>query len=71
MTKAIEDTDFGVVTHPRQSRRHPAKILNDLDFADNIALLESCIPSAQAQLPEQLPQQNSLASLSVFPGPST
>ena len=34
-------------SHPRQSRRHPAKILNDLDFADDIALLESSIPSAQ------------------------
>ena len=49
MTKATEDTDSGVVTHPRQSRRHPAKILNDLDFADDIALLESSIPSALAQ----------------------
>ena len=50
MMKATEDTDSGVVTHPRQSRRHPAKILNDLDFADDIALLESSIPSAQSQL---------------------
>ena len=39
-TKATDDTDSGVVTHPRQSRRHPAKILNDLDFANDIALLE-------------------------------
>ena len=37
MTKATEDTDSGVVIHPRQSRRHPAKILKDLDFADDIA----------------------------------
>ena len=50
MTKATEDTDFGVVTHPRQSVRHPAKILNYLDFADDIALLGSSTPSAQAQL---------------------
>ena len=50
MKKATEGTDSGVVTHPRQSRRHQAKILNDLDFADDIALLESSIPSAQAQL---------------------
>ena len=48
MTKATEDTDSGVATHPRQSRRHPARILNDLDFAVDIALLESSIPSAQA-----------------------
>ena len=50
MTKATEDTDSGVFTHPRQSRRHPGKMLNDLDFADDITLLESSIPSAQAQL---------------------
>jgi hypothetical protein len=50
MKKATEDTDAGIVTHPRPSRRYPAKILNDLDFADDIALLESSIPNAQAQL---------------------
>ena len=50
MLTAIKDTDSGVLTHPRQSRRYPAKVLNDLDFADDIALLESTIPRAQAQL---------------------
>ena len=30
--------DSGVVAVPRQSRRYPAKMLNDLDFADDIAL---------------------------------
>jgi len=35
------ESDAGVETHPRQSRRYPAKFLNDLDFADDIALLES------------------------------
>jgi len=50
MKTATADTDSGIVTHPRQSRRHPAKILNDLDFADDIALLESSILRAQAQL---------------------
>ena len=39
-----------IVTHPRRSRRHPAKSLNDLDFADDIAFLESSISRAQAQL---------------------
>ena len=29
----------GFVTHPRRSRRDPAKILNDMDFADDITLL--------------------------------
>ena len=42
--------DSGVVTHPRQSRRFPAKHLSDLDFADDIALLESSMPRAQSQL---------------------
>ena len=42
--------DSGVVTCPRQSRRYPAKVLNDLDFADVIALLESSMPRTQSQL---------------------
>ena len=40
--------DSGIVTHPRQSRRYPTKLLNDVDF-DDIALLESSIPRAQSQ----------------------
>ena len=50
LMKATSDLDSGVVTHPRRSRRYPAKVLNGLDFADDIALLESTIPRAQAQL---------------------
>ncbi len=50
MKRATDGIDSAVVTHPRQSRRHPAKVVNDLDFADDIALLESSIPRAQAQL---------------------
>ena len=46
----MSQLDSGVVTHPRHSRPHPAKSLNDLDFADDIALLESLISQAQAQL---------------------
>ena len=42
-------TDSGVVTGPR-SRRYPAKMLNDWDFADDIALPESSMPQAQSQL---------------------
>ena len=34
----------------RRSSRYPAKMLNDLDFADDIALLESFIAWAQSQL---------------------
>ena len=48
MKNATEGTDSGVLTHPRRSRRHPAKAINDLDFADDIALLESSISRAQA-----------------------
>ena len=40
----------GLVTHPRRSKRHQDIILNDLDFADDIGLLESSIPRAQKQL---------------------
>ena len=47
LKKATLQLDSGVVTHPRRSRRHPAKSLNDLDFADDIALLESSISRAQ------------------------
>ena len=53
MKKATADDDSGwfwFCWHPRRSRRYPAKILNDLDFAHDIALLESSIPQAQAQL---------------------
>ena len=45
-----KNPEGGVVTHPRRSRRHKDIILNDLDFADDIALLESSIPRAQKQL---------------------
>ncbi|XP_038064918.1 uncharacterized protein LOC119735291 [Patiria miniata] len=50
LKKATAGLDFGVVTHPRRSRRYLAKQLNDLDFADDIALFESTLPRAQAQL---------------------
>ena len=48
--KAVEDADIEVVTHPCQSRRQPTKGLNDRDFADDIALLESFIDRTQKQL---------------------
>ena len=50
LKKATSQLDSGVVTHPLRSRQHPAKSLNDLDFADDITLLESSISRAQAQL---------------------
>ena len=42
--------DSGVITHPRRSSRYPSKFLNDLDFADDICSLETCISKAQQQL---------------------
>ena len=48
LKKATLQLDYGVLTHPRCSRRHPAKSLNDLDFADDITLLESSISRAQS-----------------------
>ncbi|KAI8507856.1 hypothetical protein Bbelb_140960 [Branchiostoma belcheri] len=50
LRRATADSDSGIVTHPRASRRHPAKQINDLDFADDIALLESTCGRAQEQL---------------------
>ena len=45
LKKATSDLDSGVVTHPRRSRGYPMKVLNDLDFTDDIALLEFTISS--------------------------
>ena len=50
MRKATSDLDTGDETHPRCSRRYPAKVLNNLDFAKDIALLESTTARAQAML---------------------
>ena len=62
MTKATEDTDSGVVTHPRQSSRHPAKILNDLDFADDIAFAGVIYPFCTGST-----YQNSCCSRTAWP----
>ncbi|KAI8493041.1 hypothetical protein Bbelb_290450 [Branchiostoma belcheri] len=50
LRRATADSDSGIVTHPRASSRYPAKRINDLDFADDLALLESAQESTQAQL---------------------
>ena len=44
------DLDLGVVTHPRLSRYYPVKVFNYLNFTDDMALLESTVPQAMAQL---------------------
>ncbi|CAF3391094.1 unnamed protein product [Rotaria sp. Silwood1] len=45
-----EKGEHGFVTNKRQSSRQPATTIHDLDFADDIALLESSLERAQAQL---------------------
>ena len=47
-TKNNPDGSF--MTHPRRSKRQPETLLNNLDFADDISLLESNIQRAQSQL---------------------
>ena len=44
------EKSHGILTHPRKSTRCPEKVLNDLDFADDIANLASSVPAAQQQL---------------------
>ena len=50
LVTATTQCQSGLVTHPRQSRRHPATVLNDLDFADDICPFECSTCSAQAQI---------------------
>ena len=47
---SLSEKDFGFITHPRQSSRNPEIKINDLDYADDIALLENNIKRAQDQL---------------------
>jgi len=42
--------NHGFTTVPRRSSRYPKEVVNDLDFADDIALLENSFEQAQAQL---------------------
>ena len=48
----MSTSDYGFMTHERKSSREPAKILSDLDFADDISLLESSKTKAEKQLQE-------------------
>ena len=50
MRKATSDLDSRVETHPPRLRRHPAKVLYDPDFADDIAFLASTMARAQVQM---------------------
>ena len=46
------EKEFGFITHLRTCRRNLDKKLNDLDYADDIALLEKSLSAAQQQLEE-------------------
>ena len=48
MRNSEEETGF--LTHPRESSRRPEQRLNDLDFADDIALLENEVERSKQQL---------------------
>ena len=51
LTKAMEGREqLGFTLAPRRSRRHPAKTLTDLDYADDIAALSDCMKDAQELL---------------------
>ena len=52
LRKAIGDkgNELGFTIKPRQSRRLPAQVITDLDFADDIALLSNEIKEAQELL---------------------
>jgi hypothetical protein len=45
-----EKGEHGFITNTRQSSRYPATTIHDLDFADDIALLENTLDRAQMQL---------------------
>ena len=49
LRKAISgrEVELGLTIKPRRSRRHPAEVETDLDFADDIALLSNEISQAQ------------------------
>ena len=44
--------NYGFVCEPKRSSRYPEKRLSDLDYADDICLLENSIEKAQQQLDE-------------------
>ena len=52
MRQAIgtDEDKLGFTITPRRSRRHPAEVLADLDFADDIALLSNTLSQAQELL---------------------
>ncbi|CAF4122059.1 unnamed protein product, partial [Rotaria magnacalcarata] len=55
---ANEKGESGFITNERQSRRQPATTINDLEFADDIALFESSFERAQSQLTQTIKWAN-------------
>ena len=48
LTQALEGKEeLGFTLVPRRSRRHPAKIISDLDYADDIATISNTVQEAQ------------------------
>ena len=51
LSKALEGKeDLGFTLAPRRSRRHPAKTISDLDYADDLATLCDTIQDAQKMM---------------------
>ena len=50
MCRAEEEVKTGFTTHPQQTRRLHGFKINDLDFADDMALIEELLERAQHQL---------------------
>ena len=68
LKKATSRLGSGVVAHPRRSGRHPALSLGDLDFADDVALLESSVSRAQARLTRTAEAAADLGLVTSAPG---
>ena len=53
-TMKMAEGEHGFITIPRRSTRYPKEVINDLDFADDIALLENRLSSKHK--PSSMPQ---------------
>ena len=62
-----DDTALGFTFGPRHSRRHPAKVLGDTDFTDDIVLLSNTIYQARGYCTELNQHVIQLSSISTHP----
>ena len=67
MVVGEDDTAPGFTFGPRHSRRHPAKVLSDIDFADDIVLLSNTISQAWGYYTELNQHVIQLPSISTHP----